>query len=370
MATREEFQENLKSTVELAKTNTQPISEVHILMIGKPGVGKSTLADAFIGVNECSKEARRDKAIESFSHQIGSVKVVCYDTQGLFDGEKEADEIVAEIQSKSPPSGFNIIIVCMKFHDRFDKSNREVFQVVNKLQNDVWSKVCVALTFADNIPANWKDYKTEEQETNFIDTKQSWKDDIEKYLVSKGIRKQGDPHLPIYPTTYTGSEPDCFKKLLRTWLLHFVVGVMKHSIPNSAHEVALYLAMIHPQWCKKVGVALLKVSGCSPLPTSPESIQDMVNTFVARGEEGYDKLIDVIDSLTEEEIDTFHFEVTESMLLKIVEALKQVVGREVLTGGALTIVAGVTGAMFVGTGVGAIAALATGVGYAAYKHFQ
>ena len=168
-------------------------SSLHVLMIGKGGVGKSSLANAILDSQVCPVAEQPGDDVEHYTTVVDKVAVHVYDTRGLLDGEKEVKDIAQVI--KKIGCQFDIVIACIKFNDRFDLSNRMIFDVISRLGSDVWPKVCVALTHSDITPADWPRYEIDKR---FSSVLKQWEDAISTYLTEKH-----QAPVQVFPTSHT-----------------------------------------------------------------------------------------------------------------------------------------------------------------------
>ena len=223
----------------------------HVLMIGKGGVGKSSLANAILGSQVCPVAEQPGSDITHYGPFMrNNVEVHVHDTRGLLDGEDEIQDIAEKIQRHH--SDFDIIIACIKFNDRFDLSNRMIFDVISLLGSDVWPKVCVALTHSDITPADWPKY---EINTKFQTVLEQWREAIGGYIRDRCSATQHD--VPTQPTSYNQTvtaEP------LRNWLREFVITMAVHSLRVNHSPMGAYLALVCPVTVLKVSSAVSKVS--------------------------------------------------------------------------------------------------------------
>ena len=199
--------------------------ELHVLMIGKGGVGKSSLANAILGSQECPVAEQPGSDITYYGpFTRNNVEVLhVHDTRGLLDGEDEIQDIAEKIQRHH--SDFDIIIACIKFNDRFDLSNRMIFKVISQLgskPSDIWPKVHVALTHSDITPADWPRH---EINVRFDEIVGDWENAISLFL--KETYNVNKP-LPVYPTSHAGVKTSSGP--LNKWLKNFLNGTGLQSI--------------------------------------------------------------------------------------------------------------------------------------------
>ena len=226
--------------------------DIHVLMIGKGGVGKSSLANAILGKGSPVTD------VDSVPGQIGMYKdhkltkafneviVHVYDTRGLLDGDGDTSNMAEEIRKETLRHGsFDIVIACVKFNDRFDQSNRAVFDVISKLDRDIWPKVYVALTHSDIIPADWS---KNEIGKRYKGCKEEWEKAINEYI-------DHDQKVVVELTSHTeikvcadGLQAFMYSNPLQKWLKHFLLQITCTSVQNGqvcGLQIALANAETH-----------------------------------------------------------------------------------------------------------------------------
>ena len=215
------------------------MSYKHILMIGKGGVGKSSLANAILGSQVCPVAEQPGDTVKCYSIADTSIGVrYIYDTRGLLDGEEEIKDIIAAISQVNPERTFDLVIACIKFNDRFDISNRMVFDVISQLK---YGKICVALTNSDIMPADWPRH---ERNKRFKSVLEQWKQAIMAYLNEKHGGFLGP--IPVLPTSHVQIKPS---GPLRYWLedIRLLLGFPVHRDP---------LRFIREHW-KWISIAII-----------------------------------------------------------------------------------------------------------------
>ena len=261
-------------------------------MVGKAGVGKSSLASAMLGEETHKEEFRSLQSdlvnIKCSTCTYAGITVHVYDTRGLFDGVMEVDDVLEEIQLAKPRSDYDAVVVCMKLYDRFDQSHLEIFHAISKLhiRSDTWSRVYIALTNSDDIPKVLKSQETINE--NAQQTTSQYKEAIKIYL------KKLDVHidLPIYNTTLI--EITSRKKILNNWLPCFMLGILYQSRLLSL-QMTLSVLQDHPRTGQAIEKAIAKVHGqyCQPSlwATKVRTTASMLQDIASKGDPIYEALL-------------------------------------------------------------------------------
>ena len=266
--------------------------------MGKVGVGKSSLANAILGEETCEGRPESFQSdvvqLRCSSHEYAGITVHVYDTCALFNGEKEVDDVLEEIQQAKPTSDYDAVVVCMKLYDRFDhQSYLEIFHAVNKLhiRSDTWSRVHIALTHSDNIPGLLVSKPQETMNEDAQLTTSQYKEAIKIYLKNKL-----DVHidLPIYNTTFMIKS----KKILQNWLPRFLLGIFYRSRLLSL-QTTLSLLLDHPLTRPAIETAIAKVHKqyCKPsvLDTHSRTTTTMLQDACSKGEKIFEALLKVLE---------------------------------------------------------------------------
>lgn len=275
-------------------------NEVHILLIGTKGPGKSTLANAILGSNvfvESSGPTRGSiKCVESAQQQLGGITIQVYETCGLFDGETEEGDVIDAIQKLRPGFDYDVIVVCMKLHDRFDRRNREIFRIIDTMtcKYDIWSRTHVALTYCDEsyMHDNMSQNELNEYNKEHIE---EWKKKIKSFLEAElNVQKT----LCIHSTTHIGVACED-KMLLRNWLPRFLLIILYKS---RSLQTTLLVLLDNHLTRPAVEAAIDKVHvPPTPPPSSfvskifastvtTQNIFTKIQAIVSRGDEGYEAI--------------------------------------------------------------------------------
>lgn len=183
------------------------VSEVNLLMIGKCGTGKTSLANAILSGKSSGgafgPKPGTTEAVVTSTDVINGVPVKVHDIRGLYDGTVSSDTIIQAVQQQCPVENLSTIFLCFKFFDRLDAADKKVFSRLHQLGPDIWNKVVVALTFCDYIPPEMKDKSDDEKREMVEETWLDWEKLIKYQLRHLRVSLHIIDNIQIVPTTST-----------------------------------------------------------------------------------------------------------------------------------------------------------------------
>uniref|UniRef100_A0A1X7T7F7 Uncharacterized protein n=1 Tax=Amphimedon queenslandica TaxID=400682 RepID=A0A1X7T7F7_AMPQE len=199
-------EDQFERALEIAKEEEEGInSDLHFLLLGRPGVGKSTFAGELTGgkIKGSSgptggtkssnkpgqwRHIKTEKMEEANSTKLdgSNTKKVYFvhDTVGLGHATLDLDEMKHEAKEVCEQSGHCSVFLCLGWEDRMDDINTErAFDVCHSL--NVWENVVVVITKCDS---NSQDSDPNSEESLRIkEQKLLWKQSIKDKLESINV---------------------------------------------------------------------------------------------------------------------------------------------------------------------------------------
>ena len=221
---------------------------LHILMIGHPGVGKSSLAGVLInGVSEGvdGPDAGTTENIKSTEVRAnnGSTYIV-HDTRGL-DGNKEQTQCTIDEMKNIIINEKYIICVCVRWDARFTDCIT-TFEVTNQLSPDIWEKAVIVLTRSDCLSPDVRNLPNDQQDLKIKELNERWKKNIKAELSRLGVNEDMLDNLKICNTSHTSIDKTWYRK---NWLEELTAELLKvlPSCNDVTNTILSQVANLYPE---------------------------------------------------------------------------------------------------------------------------
>ena len=185
---------------------------VHLMMLGRPGAGKTTLINTILYGNSRGHPGPNAGTI-NFDNSpnaivmINGVEYIVHDTPGI-DVNADVPSFINDDIHENLLNKRCIVVLCIRWDDRILDADRQVLQVVNSISNDIWNKVIIALTHSDVLPDG----------TNVGVFNTQWHEAIKENIRRLGVSDDTLMQLNICNTSMT-NKTCCFSD----WLTRFII---------------------------------------------------------------------------------------------------------------------------------------------------
>ena len=218
---------------------------VQVMVLGKPGIGKSTLANGLMGRDEApinppgSVETKGvTRAVESYEFTHNGVRSVIWDTPGLLDSTLNQDTVLRDIMKIY--HDIDLFLLCIRMPDGRlikDDDNHKIIEILeNKFGKDIWSKTLVVLVFANELVASLKIHLSKNGEVDMEEVKATFYSN-EQQWTSLMKQKLGESYLGVVPTGHI-NRPKILETDGERWLNKFWEKCLR-SLPTPEKQAAL-----------------------------------------------------------------------------------------------------------------------------------
>lgn len=194
-----------------------PGKKLTLVLIGKTGVGKSTLTNAFLGktINVRAIVSEGPNPGEFSEHQpynehtgtVDGLDIVMYDTKGFGQGDKRNDEKILkklkEVISESI-NGEYIIVICQRLKERANNSFNTMIELLAKQfgkTDAIWKRCILGLTMVNmyGLTDEDADKKEDELKKGIEELMANWSIEFQKRLIHQGVPEEIINNIPVCP---------------------------------------------------------------------------------------------------------------------------------------------------------------------------
>ena len=179
-----------------------------ILVIGRTGVGKSTLINNLLGKEVASVGhtlKSETPVVKPHEYSVEGVPIVVYDTPGLGDviGEEDEAKHLANMKALLAKKKIHLVVYCFQITKTLViSSDMGALRKYHEMGVN-WEQSIIALTFADAlyIPKDEQNLPNFTMSDFFDRSVASWQSKIEKLVAALGVEAEVARQLKVFPTT-------------------------------------------------------------------------------------------------------------------------------------------------------------------------
>ena len=240
---------------------TKKTESLTIFVIGKTGVGKSTLINSLLGEKKAKVSdgvySSDQETIEKYSGQFCGIKTLFYDTKGLADPSEDDEKLIKKFHDTIVMCRNQyLVFICLPITNRADNSVYCFARLLASKFGDkynIWLNSIIVLTQANRFSHDEDDSDEEEEvrlektAVKMIDTMETWSKEFQDCLEKFGLPREIIMNMPVcaagrkspkLPITDDWKETLLYVCLERQKMLQSVTEMKKTS-----EDIAAYLGM-------------------------------------------------------------------------------------------------------------------------------
>ena len=216
---------NEKITREKVKEIFGSSTSLKIMLVGEPGIGKSTLINGILG-KEVAKVSEPGEVTEKgvtrklteYVAEEGSVSITLWDTPGLLDESGDPEKVLADIKKICTSSSIDLVYFCINMTSarciKGGKVKTAIDRFTETVGRDIWGNTIIILTKANSVISELldvtdNDYKKTEK--GYQRKLSDWKS-----IINKTLDLDTD-QIPVIPAGIA-SKPKILKTDKEYWL--------------------------------------------------------------------------------------------------------------------------------------------------------
>ena len=182
------------------------VGEIHILVTGKTGTGKSALINGLISDNVTEEGSSLDPTttkVAQFNRTVRGVSTLIFESPGLQDGTENEKEYLLEMEQKCKK--LDLVLYTMRMTDqRLHSDDVEAMKKLTTAFGPIfWERAMFVLTFANEVRNPEKPDDDDENRIYFENKLNRWKEILSNMLERElNISREVARHVPVVPAGY------------------------------------------------------------------------------------------------------------------------------------------------------------------------